>query len=315
MKTKQTEVRCQRSAGPNVTTDLSKYLGVTLLACVSLLSVTSSTFAASVVASINSGGGYSSSAAYGMDSSVGNIAGDSSGGSVKNMAGGTTTRPTTATNLVMTATPASVYEGGTSHLGGTVTMDDLSIMPLNGTDIAWGSVTYPFQSIASNGVLVAANSVYASVTGTVSGSYLGLAGNTSAQVLGPYASSGIPELWFVQYFGAPPNTNAAPDYDADGTGQNNLFKYIAGLDPTNPASIFTLRIASAANQPGQATLIYNPVAGGRTYTPQYSTNLASLIWPALNTVTAVQTNGTQATVTDMDASQASKFYRINISLP
>jgi len=48
-----------------------------------------------------------------------------------------------------------------------------------------------------------------------------------------------------------------PEADPYHTGQNNLFKYIAGLDPTNPASLFTLRVQMAA-QPGQAQLVFQP---------------------------------------------------------
>ncbi len=55
---------------------------------------------------------------------------------------------------------------------------------------------------------------------------------------------GIPDWWRQQYFGGSGATTNVPGScatcDADGTGQNNLFKYLAGLDPTNPASVFCL---------------------------------------------------------------------------
>jgi len=47
----------------------------------------------------------------------------------------------------------------------------------------------------------------------------------------------------VQFFGQPPNLLAAPGVDVSGTGQTNLFKYAAGLDPLDPNSRFTLTIA------------------------------------------------------------------------
>ncbi len=53
---------------------------------------------------------------------------------------------------------------------------------------------------------------------------------------------GISDSWRAYWFG---NANATATNlqncavcDADGTGQDNLFKYAAGLNPTNPASIF-----------------------------------------------------------------------------
>ena len=60
---------------------------------------------------------------------------------------------------------------------------------------------------------------------------------------GSYAGDGIPDSWQAQYFELN-NPNAAPNKDVDGTGQNNLFKYVAGLDPTNPTSVFRLKITA-----------------------------------------------------------------------
>jgi hypothetical protein len=56
---------------------------------------------------------------------------------------------------------------------------------------------------------------------------------------------GIPNRWRAQYFGAGSSTGTAScaTCDFDGTGQNNFFKYIAGLDPTNPSSIFSMNVA------------------------------------------------------------------------
>ena len=83
-------------------------------------------------------------------------------------------------------------------------------------------------------------------------------------MLGPYAGGGIPDSWLVQYFGLPPNPNAAPTADFTGTGQNNLFKYVAGLDPTNPASVFVLKVANVAGQPTQKLLpLVRGPPGGR----------------------------------------------------
>ena len=55
---------------------------------------------------------------------------------------------------------------------------------------------------------------------------------------------GIPNWWRQQYFGSGSSTNSGScaTCDFDGTGQNNLFKYTAGLDPTNPSSAFGLNV-------------------------------------------------------------------------
>lgn len=290
-----------------------RLIGATLLA---LASYALTTFAASVIttSTIDGGGLRTTSANYAMDGSVGDIGGISSA-SADTAKNGYIGQLTEVVSVSATGTPASVNEGATSQLSGTATLDDTTVTALTGSDIDWGFVTYPFQSVDGNGVLTAAANVYASPVGTVSGYYLGSTGNASVQVLGPYASSGIADSWLVQYFGTPPNPDAAPTADADGTGQDNLFKYVAGLNPTNPGSVFVLTIADVPNQPTYKNLSYNPIASGRTYTPQYATNVTGAVWSTLSTVGPLSTNINQVTVTDLSATQTQKFYRVNVSLP
>jgi hypothetical protein len=286
------------------------------LAVVVLVALCSATFAASVVTTsiIDGGGLRTSSPNYTMDGSIGGIGGISSA-SADTAKNGFIGQLTEVVSLTATGTPASVNEGATSQLSGSATMDDTTVTTLTGSDIAWDFVTYPFQSVDSNGVLTAVANVYASPVGTVNGYYLGATSNASVQVLGPYANAGIADSWLVQYFGTPPNPNAAPTADADGTGQNNLFKYVAGLDPTNPASVFVLLIQNVTGQPTQKSLLFNPVAGGRTYTPQFRTNMVTGAWATLTGFSGPATNINQVTVTDLSATQTQKFYRIDISLP
>jgi len=131
---------------------------------------------------------------------------------------------------------------------------------------------------------------------------------------------GIPDSWRAEYFPSVPsnttNGQSCATCDADGTGQNNFFKYVAGLDPTNPTSVFVLNIASATNQFEAMNLNFNPLALGRTYTPEFSTNLVGGVWLALTTYTGpVINNGNQATITDTNPIPPQEFYRIDISLP
>jgi hypothetical protein len=132
---------------------------------------------------------------------------------------------------------------------------------------------------------------------------------------------GIPDVWRAQYFagfdpsGTTTGTLSCATCDADWTGQNNLFKYVTGLDPTNPASVFVLKIASVDGQPNQKNLFFGPLASGRTYTPQFTSNLVGAVWSKLSTIAGPTTNGNQAAVTDLDATTPRKFYRIYISQP
>ena len=123
------------------------------------------------------------------------------------------------------------------------------------------------------------------------------------------------QTWQSQYFKCTSCSQAQMSADADGTGQNNLFKFTAGLDPTNPASVFVLGAASVSNQPASVTIIFNPAVTGRIYTPQFCTNLLTGPWLPLTTGTSPKTNGNQITVTDTNAVSPQKFYRIDITLP
>jgi Concanavalin A-like lectin/glucanases superfamily/Putative binding domain, N-terminal len=128
---------------------------------------------------------------------------------------------------------------------------------------------------------------------------------------------GIANWWRQQYFGNGSTTAATTcaTCDFDGTGQNNLFKYVTGLDPTDPTSVFYLQIANVTNQAAQQNLLFNPLASGRKYTPQYSTDLVSGIWLLLAGYSGPVTNGNQVTITDLNATQSRKFYRIDITYP
>lgn len=284
------------------------------------LSVWSSVvWAASVINTIDGGGKRTTSATYTMDGSVGGIGGISSA-SPDTAKNGYIGQLSEVTGLSVTGIPAIVNEGATSQLSGTATLDDATVSVLAGSDVTWSAAAYPLASIDSGG-LATASAVYATTNGAFSGYYLGGSSNGTVAVIdsnpdnfGTYAGDGLPDSWQVQYFGLN-NTNAAPSKDVDGTGQNNLFKYVAGLDPTNPASIFLLKIASVAGQPSQKNLIFNPLATGRTYTPQFRTNLVSGTFANLTGFSGPATNINQVTVTDLSATQTSKFYRVHISLP
>ena len=274
---------------------------------------------ASVNSTFDAGGKRTTSASYTMDGSVGGIGGIS-------VAAGDTARHgyigqlAEVVSVSVTSTPNTVNEDAAGQLSGTATLDDSSVSVLVGNDIAWASAIYPLAAVDGNG-LATASTVYATTNATFNGFYLGASGVGSLLVLdtnpdnfGSYAGDGLPDWWQVQYFGFN-NPNAAPTLDIDGTAQNNFFKYVAGLDPTNPASIFVLKIASVTGQPSQKNLIFHPIAGGRTYTVQFSTNLVSTAYTNLTGFSGPQTNVNEVTVTDLDATTPTKFYRIDINLP
>ncbi|HUJ09498.1 MAG TPA: fibronectin type III domain-containing protein [Verrucomicrobiae bacterium] len=82
---------------------------------------------------------------------------------------------------------------------------------------------------------------------------------------------GIPDWWRQMYFGGNGTTTnqiSCAVCDADGTGQNNLFKYLAGLDPTNSTSVF--RIQSISRQNNDMLIVWK-AGGGRTNVLQVAT--------------------------------------------
>ena len=94
-----------------------------------------------------------------------------------------------------------------------------------------------------------------------------------AAVLPPAANAdtdgdGIPDWWMIQYFGHITGQafdgSLAQDFP-DGTGMTTLQDYIAGTNPTNPASVFQVLVAPPVAPGGNVTLVWAALAG-RTYT-------------------------------------------------
>jgi hypothetical protein len=190
---------------------------------------------------------------------------------------------------------------------------------LTGSEIIWTAPAWPLVDITASGSASAA-AVYADTPATLNGSYLGVAGSGSVLVLdilpdnfGSYAGDGLDDSWQNQYFGLN-NPDAGPLADPDGDSQINAFECTAGVIPTDPLSRFLLRIEPVAGQLAKKRLIFTPRLNDRTYTPLFSTTLKPDSWQSL-TNTEVNDNGTERAITDLDASQRTKFYRIQITAP
>jgi len=231
------------------------------------------------------------------------------------------------TGSVVFTSNGGIFTSAVTGAGATAPVAGFTGAPTNGiaplavtfTNISTGIITNGFWDFGDGSTTnVTVNSVlhmYADGTYTVVLVVAG-PGGVSTNTQSNYIAVATPfQAWQVQYFGSTNNPSAAPEADADGTGQNNLFKYTAGLDPTNPASIFILRIADVIAQSNQECLIFNPIATGRTYTPQSCTDLMSGAWTTLTGCGGPATNIDQVSITDTNAIEPNKFYRIDISLP
>ncbi len=124
------------------------------------------------------------------------------------------------------------------------------------------------------------------------------------------------QAWQNQYFGCTNCAQAQPDADPFGKGISNTNQFLAGLNPTNPASLF--RIISVV--PQGSNLVINWTAGGsRTNALQataggagggYATNFTdvsgAIILPGSGDATTNYVDGGGAT------NKPSRFYRIRL---
>lgn len=221
--------------------------------------------------------------------------------------------------LTLTAPQTTVNETGTLQLTVGQTLDDATVLALPGGNSVWSVVSGPLTGIDANG-LATAGAVYQNTAAVAKAVCQGQTLTLGLTVLdtipdnyGSYAGDGIPDSWQVQYFGLN-NPLAAPGVDASGTGQTNLFKYLAGLNPIDPASRFTLNISPVPGQPGKMNLIFSPRLSDRSYTVKSNAQLTATGWSAI-TASTPSDNGQKRTVTDLNATGSRKFYRVEITKP
>jgi hypothetical protein len=223
------------------------------------------------------------------------------------------------TGLTLTSATADVNEAATLQLSVWLALDDATFLSVPSASVAWGVQSGP---LTINGTgLATGGSVYQNTAAVALGTHLGFSGtlnltvvNTLLDNFGSYASDGIHDDWQVQYFGLN-NGQAAAAMDADFDGQNNLFEFTAGLDPTNTTSRFLLENAAVPGAPTQMKITISPRLPDRSYTVLSSTTLgAGAVWSALTSF-SITDDGTTRTITDLNATGAAKFYRVQILKP
>lgn len=148
---------------------------------------------------------------------------------------------------------------------------------------------------------------------------LSLASDDPAEIpfLVPLTGIGLTaqEAWRMQYFLTTENSgNAADDADPDGDGDENLFEFVAGLVPNDPASRFQLGVEPVAVEPAQKAIVFGPVIAGRTYEVRSKASLSDPTWEPLGSFTTSD-NGNERTVIDLDAGTGPRFYIVEIVRP
>lgn len=267
-------------------------------------------------------GGSSGSAIYTNVGTAGGFAGTAAGPGGISAKSGFVGQLFEVIGLVLAGIQPSVNEGGALQLTAAQLYDDLTQNPVPPAAVAWSVLAGPIASINPAGLLTA-TLVYQDTLGSVQGTYAGWNGFLQVAVKNihnddycSYASDGIDDAWQVQYFGQD-NPLAGPSADVNGTGQDNRFKFLAGLHPTaasdDPFYLFRVRAKPVAGQPGQREISFDPIVSGRTYTVQFSTDLAAGNWSDLVGFQQPPDTGLTRTVVDVNAGSARRFYRVLIT--
>jgi PKD repeat protein len=162
-----------------------------------------------------------------------------------------------------------------------------------------GAITGTPTAAGSNNVTISASNAGGTDSETLVVVISAAAGGTDAD------SDGIPDEWENQYFGG--STNANPSALA-ANGVNTVYEtYIAGLNPTNPASV--LRISDFRPLTSQSILQWQS-ASGRVYSVYWATNLMNSFQPLETNILWPQNSWTDT----VHGAQAGSFYRIKVQL-
>ena len=270
--------------------------------------------------SIDAAGRRAASASYSADGSVGGVSGLATGAPAVVLKSGYLGQIYDVTGLAITSAAPSVNEGASVQLGAWQTLDDATSLAVPAANVAWSVVSGPITGINASGLAIA-GVVYQDTGATAQGIFAGVTATLTLTVrdvnhdnFGAYAGDGIDDDWQVQYFGLPPNANAGPGLDFDGTGQTNLFKFIAGLNPLDASSRFVVRAQAVPSQPTQRQIIFSPIVPGRTYFVLFKDDMTAPTWTPLPNATFTD-NGSERTVLDPSAPGPQRFYHVEITKP
>jgi len=221
-------------------------------------------------------------------------------------------------SINLSATPETVNEGDTRQISANILLDDDSILVLQNTDNAWNINGWPLAFINQDG-MVTADYVYETATGTVYAAYNTCTGHLSLAVLdiepdnyGSYAYDGLADKWQVAHFGIN-NPSAAPQEDPDFDGQDNRYDGLVGTEPTNSTSRFAMQISNVNTNDSQMDILFNPTFTDRNYIVYKTEDITSDTWTNMTAFTE-STNGTDRTVRDLNATNNSSFYRVQVIL-
>ncbi len=118
------------------------------------------------------------------------------------------------------------------------------------------------------------------------------------------------EAWQLQYFGCMSCPNAAPDADPLGKGMSNWAQYLAGLNPTNPASVFKI---TGLTRTGSDFVVTWKTAGRNTNVLQAATEVLGFS-DVSGPITINVSGDTSTNYTDHGGATngSARFYRVRL---
>ncbi len=132
-------------------------------------------------------------------------------------------------------------------------------------------------------------------------------------------ANGLPDTWEITRFGGINLVGAAALDDSDQDGLSNIQEYIAGTDPTDPASRLLVEIQTRAGQPEVrvqtiAATGYGYLGKTRSYTLQQCPDLVAGIWSPVAAATDIPADGQTVTYADNLITAPTSYYRVNAQL-
>ncbi len=119
-----------------------------------------------------------------------------------------------------------------------------------------------------------------------------------------------PSDWLIRYFGPSPHDSTA---DSDGDGMSDWAEYVAGTNPTRPAS--TLRVEVRPSGSGTGVTLSWTGSPRRSYEVQYKASLDAPAWMPLQGNTMRWQSGDQLQIEDVPSESGQpRFYRIVVTL-
>jgi hypothetical protein len=286
------------------------------------------------------------SAAYTIDSSIGDLTGISAAAApAQTVKHGYVGQLYDITALTLTAASPTVNETATDQLAAWQALNDATFLAVPASGVAWSVQSGPLTSISTTG-LATAGTVYQNTAASAQGIYLGQTGTLGLTVIETlpdnyrtYAADGLSDAWQVQYFGVG-NPNAAPGIDFNHNGITNLLEFAFGTNPltSTAAGLLyngTLAGSGTITATGQPITLFESIATGvdfralfvrrddyttygLTYTVQFSPDLT--VWtPSLAVPTVLADDGTHQVVSvpfpGFLNGKKARFFRVQVSTP